>query len=178
MLKKYVSLLVLFVPFMVCAQTNPNYELVEKMHREMDLPQEVQPGPAALRVAKVSQAAADAQLTGLLKAYPSYEQPVRRIIRTHDQLVALLQNEQERDFDASFYQDALMQLEDLAATVSGLGDEKLVVQCKEILDHGYYFARMGDRLASLRVITDHVAAQSALSPAWGNFYQFLDMYSH
>ena len=182
MLKKCVGLMVLFFPLAVCAQEGKlPIGPAEQAHFGVAQPQ--QPGTDLLKSAKVSQAAATAQLKELAKEYPAHAADVQAIINMHERLANVLRNEQQMA-EKDFYQNVLFLMEDLAAAVSGIKNEALVQACTTAIDHGYYFAPIGKKLSSLRVITVRVEDNISIlsngyaTPQWGDFYKYLDGYSH
>lgn len=184
MLKKCVGVMMLFFPVALCAQvTRPYTDSVEQAHYSSAKKAQSQTD-YLLKSAKVSQAAAQAQFQELVKAYPAQAADVRHIADMHKWLANLLRNEQKQPLDKNFYQRVLFLLEDLASAVSGIKDKTLAQACTTAIDHGYYFAPMGQKLSSLRVITERVSDEITTmtggygKPQWGDFYQYLDGYSN
>ncbi len=184
MLKKCVSLMMLFFPLALCAQvTRPYTDSADRAH--FSSAKQIQKGENyLLKSAKVSQAAAQAQLKKLAKAYPAHAADLQQVVNLHKWLANLLRNEQKQTLDKNFYRKALSLLEDLSLAVSGLKDETLAQECTTAIDHGYYFAPLGERLVALRVVAEYIGLKGAsqtkgsVQPRWGTFYQHLDGYSN
>ena len=183
MLKKYVGVMMLFFPVALCAQvTRPYTDSVEQAHFSSATKAQSQTD-YLLKSAKVSQAAAQAQLQELVKAYPAQAADVQAVINMHARLANVLRNEQQMP-EKDFYQNVLFLLEDLASAVSGIKDKTLAQACTTAIDHGYYFAPRSQKLSSLRVITERVSDEITTmtggygKPQWGDFYQYLDGYSN
>jgi len=188
-MKTWVSILaVVFVSAVgyaqVAGQMSGAYAArVERAHFGPATPIQKSKTEQLIKSAKVSQAAASAELRELAQAYPAQAAEVQTIVNMHDRLASLLRNEQ-RVPEGYFYQNVLFLMEDLAAAVSEIKNETLAQACQAAIDHGYYFMPIGYKLSSLQVIADRVKdkvdvlSNGYATPQWGNFYQHLDGYSN
>lgn len=135
--------------------------------------------PVSQMKAKISHADVTAQIGELAKVYPDQSKTLYQVADIHAQLGLLFSNKFKYG-PVRFYAELCNQLDTLEKTVLLLKDTPAYTECKQLLNHRYYFVPNGEKLISLREAARLVEENTAdfkygfAQTPWGYFYDSFD----